>query len=814
MAYPENTLIPHEAMTPSITTFMFRDPMQDAVKRIPPLWPLSRFVAVNPFAGLSDMSFEKASSLLEKAIGTALAMSPDFYRKRYRAGVITRKDLEKALRESSLAGDIAIEELIQALENASWDDSSSPGLPLPSSLLDEAHGSRWNSFACEEISKWCTAYFDLGQALWSFPWKEMPLFAAWKEAASLDRNPEISGISGWRNLVRNLSEDPRQVVEEATLRLRIPPDQASETFYSLLLGIGGWAGHLQFLDHEKSLRGEREESLVDLLAIRLVYELALLPACQQEKPPIRPTPIGYGVATALKPVHLIWQRAHECAMQRVLFAKLTPLTETEKKPFPESQGHVPTFQAIFCIDVRSEIFRRSLEKIAPEGQTMGFAGFFGFPIEVIQAGESSGSPQCPVLLTPAARVHVQPTQESLETLGFRKKVKSAWKSFKSSAVSSFVFVEVAGLGFLPRIIRDLLHRPSSFSGHTCNSTLDLSLIPLESQVAMASGALRHLGFSKGGLSKIVLICGHGSTTENNPYGSSLDCGACGGHTGEVNARTAAAILNNPDVRVALAENGIMIPEQTWFLAGLHNTTTDEVTIYEKESAPTSLQKEIEILEGHLLEAGHLASKERSPLLGMDPSDPGLNKAIRDRSQDWSQVRPEWGLAGNYAFIAAPRERSRGIDLEGRVFLNDYRHTEDPEEATLELLLTAPVVVGSWINLQYFASTVDNRNFGSGDKTIHNVAGMIGVYEGNGGDIRTGLPFQSVHDGREWRHEPLRLHVCVEAPKESIDRILKKQSSVADLVANQWIHLFSMNGNTRTFEKSDGRGGWTKQSPQE
>jgi len=443
---------------------------------------------------------------------------------------------------------------------------------------------------------------------------------------------------------------------------------------------------------------------------------------------------------------------------------------------------------------------------------MGFAGFFGFPIEVIQAGESTGAPQCPVLLSPAVHVQIHSNQESLEALGFRKKVTSAWKSFKSSAVSSFVFVEMAGLGFLSRIIRDLLHRPNLSFRPDCCSSLDISPIPIEKQIAMAAAVLRHLGFSKGDLSRLVLICGHGSATKNNPYSSSLDCGACGGHAGEVNARTAAAILNKPAVRMSLAEKGILIPEHTLFLAGLHNTTTDEVMIYEKESASSSHRKEIEILEGHLLRAGLLASKERSPLLGLDPSDPGLKKALRDRCQDWSQVRPEWGLAGNYAFIAAPRKRTRGMDLEGRVFLNDYCHAQDLEEATLELILAAPVVVGSWINLQYFASTVDNRNFGSGDKTIHNIAGMIGVYEGNGGDTRTGLPYQSVHDGQEWRHEPLRLHVCVEAPKDSIDRILKKQPSVAELVSNQWIHLFAMSENSQTFEKSNGLGGWTNESP--
>jgi uncharacterized protein YbcC (UPF0753/DUF2309 family) len=797
----------------SSTPAIFDTPLQNALKRIPPLWPLSRFVAVNPFVGLSKMSFKEAASALHQAIGASLAMPPSFYRERYCSGLITMEDLEKSIRESlpeaafqsdSLGAQIA--DLITSLQSASWDVAKVSTFPLPSAFLDATHGSRWESFATDEISKWCTAYFDQGQALWSFPWKGMPLFAAWKEASSLDCNPEISGIAGWRNLIRNLPDDPRQVIVEAALQLNIPVENAAHTFHALLLGIGGWAGHLQFLAHEKQLRGEKEESLVDLLAIRMVYELALQSAFSEKLTltPSSPKPLECKATLPSSP--LIWQRAHECAIQRNLFAKLASISTRDSNDLSS------TFHAIFCIDVRSEIFRRSLEKVAPEGQTIGFAGFFGFPIEVVPAGETKGTPQCPVLLKPAARVCEYSSDESLRSLGFRKRVTNTWKSFKSSAVSSFVFVELAGLGYLPRIIRDLLHRPKADSSSHCGSSLDITTIPIEDQIAMAAGALRHLGFSKGGLSKLVLICGHGSSTKNNPYGSSLDCGACGGHTGEANARTAAGILNNPTVRLGLAEKGILIPEPTWFLAGLHNTTTDEVILFDKESAPISHQKEIENLEEKLLQAGLLARKERSPLLGLDPSDPKLKKAVRDRSQDWSQVRPEWGLAGNCAFIAAPRKRTRGIDLKGRVFLNDYCHADDRDESTLELLLSAPVVVASWINLQYFASTVDNRRFGSGDKTIHNIAGLLGVYEGNGGDIRTGLPFQSVHDGKEWRHDPVRLHVCVEAPKESIDRILKKQPSVAELVSNQWIHLFAMSENNRNFEKSDGLGGWINESP--
>jgi len=82
---------------------------------------------------------------------------------------------------------------------------------------------------------------------------------------------------------------------------------------------------------------------------------------------------------------------------------------------------------------------------------------------------------------------------------------------------------------------------------------------------------------------------------------------------------------------------------------------------------------------------------------------------------------------------------------------------------LEAILTAPMVVTNWINMQYNASTVTPELFGSGDKVLHNVAGgNLGVYEGAGGDLRIGLALQSVHNGTDWVHQPLRLSVLVEA----------------------------------------------------
>ena len=241
-------------------------------------------------------------------------------------------------------------------------------------------------------------------------------------------------------------------------------------------------------------------------------------------------------------------------------------------------------------------------------------------------------------------------------------------------------------------------------------------------------------------------------------------------------------------------------------------TTDEVRLLFPEGVPEGHSTRIQQLEEAFDQAGRIARRERVATFGPEDAGADPEKVVARRSTDWSEIRPEWGLAGCMAFIAAPRQRTAGVDLGGRAFLHSYDYRQDEDNAVLELIMTAPLMVAGWISLQYYASTVDNDVFGSGDKTLHNVVGGLGVLEGNGGDLRVGLPMQTLHDGKRHVHEPLRLNALLEAPTEAIERVLDAHPHVRELVDNGWIHLFALEQEGRVIRRYRAREGWVEQSP--
>lgn len=746
----------------------------EALKRIPPLWPLEHFVAVNPFLGFTDQPFPQACSILRRTLGHAPVQSPKTYLAAWKNGTITPADIApytdaEWTQERLLA-------TIEHVDQAPLIHTIATFADTLDQILPHAH---WSRFITEEISKWCAVHFDRNQTTWVSPWRHLSLFRAWQAAASYDRKPESFGLPGFREFVRALPEDPTAVIRRCLVRLAPEGVEMTDFLHSQLASIAGWAGHIQYLVREDSMRGNRNTALLELLAIRLAYDAALhnafvsqpqvASAWNHQKISNETCSIDHALAR--------WQSAYEAGYQKQLAAALT------SQPSAASASR-PTVQAVFCIDVRSEIVRRHLEAALPGTHTLGFAGFFGFPVAHQPAHACKPAPRCPVLLVPPIiSREARPADAALQ-----RAEKGAWKAFQNSAASCFTFVESLGIAFGAKIMEAHDKKPSFHAPKP--ETDDL---PAEQRAALAEGALRGMSLTKN-FARLILFCGHGSHSANNPYASSLDCGACGGHAGDVNARLAAATLNDPEVRTLLAEKGITIPTDTYFLAGRHDTLADDFLIYDTEAVAASHRDELTALEAALAKAGNAARNERAPRLGLSHlKGHDLDHAIRKRGTDIAQLRPEWALANNAALIAAPRSRTANLKLDGRTFLHEYDPSSDPESKILTAILTAPVVVASWINLQYYGSRINPEILAAGNKTIHHVIAGIGVTEGNAGDLRTGLPLQSIHDGKTFVHEPRRLTVIIESEIDRIDAVLNNQPAVRELFENGWLHLICITG---------------------
>lgn len=748
-----------------------------AANAIPPLFPLSANVAVNPFLGQTGEPLAVTAARLARVGGTRITPTRAHWAAKVDAGEILHSDLSDAV--SAVKGQFNPPQFQDVL-NALHAESPAPqALPTVAELAAEVSGIDWPGLIEDRIGTWAASHFDQGQALWQQSGAK-GTFRSWRAFAARDLTPEIQGLAGFCAFVDDTNRSHWRAIGRACERLGVDTAAAETAFHRWLITLGGWAQIGRYHLWQAELDGAQDSTTTELLAIRMVFDEALfdlyedqIAARWAEVVATHQTPVTPSTDMV---IDAVLQEASERAQQRLI-------AETVQGGTPRPALQRPDLQAVFCIDVRSEVFRRALEAQDARIETIGFAGFFGLASAHKAAGSDVVETRGPVLLqTGVTSCAAEPQAADLRRR-YAARAKRAWGRFKMAAVSSFAFVEATWPIYAGKLVRDSLGLSTKAKAEPAPQ-LDPSL-DLETRVGMAKTVLGAMSLTRD-FAPLVLLAGHGAHVTNNPHESALQCGACGGHAGDVNARLLAGLLNDPAVQQGLRAHDIDIPADTVFLPALHNTTTDEVTLYETD-LPTGAGDLVQVKKW-LAAASSLARAERTHRL---PRADGAANVVH-RARDWAETRPEWGLAGCRAFVAAPRNRTDGADLAGQSFLHNYDWHRDDGFKVLELIMTAPVVVACWISLQYYGSTVAPALFGSGNKLLHNVVGGIGVLEGNTGAPRPGLPWQSVHDGRDFQHDPLRLTVIIEAPREAMSDILSRHPGVRNLFDNGWLHLIAMD----------------------
>jgi len=636
--------------------------------------------------------------------------------------------------------------------------------------------------------KWCQAYFDKGQATISMPNRDLALFHCWKKLAQWDNTLTKSG-SDQRRWLQSLPCDSQTVIFECLDKLNIP-DEDRLTFLTLMLStLPGWASYIKQESGSNGFKatGHSHMHQADYLALRLVITTLLWPEAKQ----LLDWHQKKANLNKIETSQVAEDLYRQCLLEKLTIPQAV-LTQSDKKDA----------QFVFCIDVRSEPFRRAIEATGSY-ETYGFAGFFGAPVSIHEQMSGNSYAACPVLLKPEGEVVMTPSasgKDLKKALQYQKaqlNFVKLYQSAKYAFVSPFALAEIMGpfsglwmtlRNLIPKTSNDISDKFKALYMHRLNICAQLDNISLDQQTLYALSALHLMGFTHN-FAPLVVLCGHGSSTQNNAFASALDCGACGGRHGGNSAKVLAAILNNNEVRLSLAKEGIHIPHDTLFIAAEHNTTNDKVELFLTDGELKGREACINRLLADLERARHINSSARSVNLQKKSSKRNASSVTDIRSSDWAQVRPEWGLARNASFIVAPRELTKNIDLEGRSFLHSYDWQQDPEGQSLRTILTAPMVVASWINQQYLISTANNVAFGAGNKITSNITGKIGVMQGNCSDLMHGLPLQSVYkeDGTPY-HEPLRLLTVVHAPKDLLNKVIESEVILKQLFGNGWVNL--------------------------
>jgi len=785
---------------------------------LPTQGPLKDFIHHNTLHGFQHLRFRDAVGAAARLYGASVGMPGSFYLDAYRDGRIRESALARALRQGfSEEGERA----------AARDRMLAAPIDLPvfrgvaRTGLRAAWSLRLGGVALERRSNlWLfrliSAYLDQGLAIWRMPAvDELGFFDAVARLVRRSAFPLGPLASPTARALLELS--PRDALAAALGRTLASETLWEQYLLETLLAQPGWAGLAAECERKPELLiNRRRIRLLEYAAITLITEVGCLEQelgdfAPLDAPAVAGAPDRVPERSSEEVLLAVWHDAFEWSYYEPLLGALSG-----PHPEPVAAHASPRAWAFFCIDDRSSSLRRHLEEIDPQIATFGIAGFFGFDFAYCGAGDAIASKHCPAPMTPRHLV-----VESYETVERPADEDAPWwrrpvhlEAQSNTLVRGWFLSYTLGLGAALRLAASVF-RPSlapvtapplsTVSGGARFKLVRTSdeLSPdgmwLGYTVEELADRVQELFRSVGARPpwpELVVLFGHGASSVNNPYFAAYNCGACSGRSGAPNARAFAKAANRPDVRAVLAGRGLVIPESTWFIGALYDTTRDEATYYDYDVAKmparfagsfAALRKTVEKTAAR--NAAERCRRFDTVPLGIAPED--AIDEVRRRSISLFEPRPEYNHATNASCIVGRRALTANLFLDRRTFLSSYDPTHDPSGDILASVLAAVIPVCAGINLEYFFSRIDPRAYGAGTKLPHNVNGLLGVCNGIEGDLLTGLPTQMTEI-----HDPVRLLTIVEqSPEVALDAV-RRNPAIFEWIEHDWVLYASIHPDSR------------------
>lgn len=773
------------------------------LKRYLPHQPaLKDFIHQNPLHAFQHQKFFDGTRNASAIFGYRVSLSLREYRKLYKDGLIREDVLQRTIIERKGEGES--HRWLRKVQEQVYDAAPKARIGDLRSIWKKSYGIDLDSLVHPVLFRIICNYLDQGISIWRFPITDKPFLIAMRE---MEENSLSSFFRGKRarNLLLNTSCELTSL-----LTLLVGEESLYERYlFDQQFAHQGWSGIISVAENNRnSLLDYRNLPLIDLLRFELLLEIDALDyyvgakAWEPLVNKVRNKPLDLfepALRTELHEVLEIWQEAFEWTYYDQVLSAITIAKHEEGNVRDKS------FQSLFCIDDRACSLRRYVEHVDRSCETFGTPGYFNAPFFYQPENGKFYKKLCPPPFTPSNLIKESGASKRTGTGTYLTKHSHTF-------VGGWIISQTLGFWAALRLFINVFipkaypTRTSSFVHMDSNAQLSvLSAKPptyenglqigfdVDEMVADAEGLLRSIGLVNG-FAPIIYVVGHGASSVNNPHYAAYECGACSGRAGSVNARVAAFLLNDKEVRKALLIKSIAIPDATQFVAALHDTTRDEITFFDVDTLTNENRERHSVNQRVFFEALDKNAKERARrflTLAAKSDLKLLHDRIRLRSISLFEPRPELNHATNAVCIVGRRSLSKNLFLDRRAFLNSYDSASDQDGHVLETILQQLAVVCGGINLEYFFSRVDNQKLGAGTKLPHNVMGLFGVANGTDGDLRPGLPSQMIEV-----HDPIRLLLVVEQSPETVLDVIRRMKKEASWFENEWIMLAAVEPKTR------------------